>query len=189
MIQRLQSSPVHFKNNALAQQETTQPAQQKTTVVEKFNKVKKAGTDILKDINVFTNTSGGALRGVVDGTIATVGIAAVGKSLKAAKDKKGLGVLAEIGKNLTSDVWGGIKGTASYAKRIFTEDKAMYKHVGELVSLPKKFYCDYMKGNKLIAAGATAVGGALLMLRIFQGKITANEKNAALDHKTKQGHV
>ena len=65
----------------------------------------------------------------------------------------------------------------------------MYKHVGELVSLPKKFYCDYMKDNKLIAAGATATGLAILTLRIFQGKINANEQNAALDHKTKQGHV
>ena len=56
MIQRLQSNPVHFTNNAVAQQTATQPAQQKTTVVEKFNRVKKAGTDILKDFNVFTNT-------------------------------------------------------------------------------------------------------------------------------------
>ena len=189
MIQRLQSSPVHFKNNALAQQETAQPAQQKTTVIEKFNKVKRAGTDILKDINVFTNTSGGALRGVVDGTIATVGIAAIGKSLKAAKDQKGLKVLFEIGKSVAGDCWGAVKGVASYAKRIFTEDKAMYRHVGELVSLPKKFYCDYMKDNKLIAAGATAAGLAILTLRIFQGKINANEQNAALDHKTRQGHV
>ena len=190
MIQRLQYNPVHFKNNTPAtQQAATQPAEQKTTIVDKFNKVKKAGTDILKDVNIITNTSGGAVRGVVDGTIATVGIAALGKSLKAAKNQKGLKVLYEIGKSLAQDSVGALKGTLHYAKRIFTEDKAMYKHVGELISLPKKFYCDYMKNNKLLAAGATVVGGAVLALRIFQGKISANEKNANLDHKTRQGHV
>lgn len=183
MIQPIKSN-INFTGNEAAVQE-----KKKFNAKETFNKVKKGVTDVGKDIITAVNVGGGAIDGVRDAFIVTGATAMVGKALRASKDEKGLKVLGSIATNLIKDTWGGIKGVASWGKRVLTEDKATYKHLGEIFSLPKKFYTSYMKNNKGIAAFATVLGISVFAFRLLQGKIKANEQKANLDHRTNQGHV
>lgn len=183
MIQPIKSNIAFKGNDAQAPVEG-----KKFDVAATYKKVKKGATDIAKDVITAVNVGGGAVDGIRDAVIVTGATSMIAKAVKTAKDEKGLKVLGTIASSILMDGWNGLKGTLSWGKRLLTEDKAMYKHFGELLSLPKKFYGEYMKNNKLIAGVATALGVGVFGFRLLQGKIKANDQKANLDHRTNQGH-
>ena len=155
---------------------------EKTSLKEKFNNFKKATTGILKDFNTVTNTSGGFIRGIADGAIIGSVVGLIGKNIKNA-DGKILGTLKGIG----SDCWSGLGKAVKSLPKVWTQ--APKDNIKGILSLPSKYYTQYLKGNKVIGALATVAGVGVLALRTVQGKMTANMKNANVDHATNLGHV
>ncbi len=184
MIKPIKSNIAFTNNNSQAPIE-----KKKFDVAQTYQKVKKGATDIAKDVITTVNMGGGAIDGIRDGVIVTGATSMIAKAVKASKEEKGLKVLGTIAGNIAKDAWNGVKGTLSWGKRLLTEDKATYKHLGEIFKLPKKFYSEYMKNNKLIAGVATTLGVGVFGFRLLQGKIKANDQKAQLDHRTNQGHI
>ena len=67
--------------------------------------------------------------------------------------------------------------------------KAPIENAKTLATMPKKFYKEYLKGNKAIGALATASGIVVLAFNTLKGKVIANKKNADVDHYTNTGHI
>lgn len=198
MISKLQlNSNINFKSVApapnLNEQNTLQNNQEPQTLTEEnpkkdfsisetYNKAKKSATNVLKNINNVTNVTEGAVRGVVDGIVATTAMGVLGKACKN-NNFNVIGILKDTIVDVAKGAWNSIK----FIPSVIT--KSPLENAKTIIRLPKKFYGDYLKGHKSIAALASVIGACVLAIRITQGKINANKKNADLDHKTNQGHV
>lgn len=147
-----------------------------------FSKTKKGIINTLKNFNTTTNTTLGFIKGLIFGSITTSVVGVMGKNIK---DSKGqiwgttIGILKDAGK--------GIIKTVESAPSLIT--KAPIENIKTLSKLPKKFYKEYLKGNKTTAAIATTLGLGILAYNTLKGKIVANKKNADVDHYTNTGHI
>lgn len=164
-----------------------------TKPLTKFQLLKHKTLDFLKGFNNVTNTTQGAVKGVVEGAVATTVVGVIGKNIKESEGQIS-GTLLGIGKDITK----GLKHAVGFIPSLLT--KSPVENLKNVVTLPKKFYGKgYLNvlnkagegatSHKGTAAIATLVGVGVLALRTIQGKISANEKNADLDHKTNHGHV
>ena len=160
----------------------TEDKEGKVSVSETYNKAKKGVTNFVKKINNVTNVTQGVTRGVIDGVIATTAVGVLGKACKE-NNFNVIGILKDTIKDVAQNAWSAIK----FIPSIVT--KSPLENATTILSLPKKFYSSYLKDHKAIAVLASVVGACVLAGRIIQGKVSANEKNADLDHKTNQGHV
>lgn len=160
---------------------------EKFSITKTYNKAKKGVTDVFKGFNNVTNVSAGAIRGAAEGVVATAAVGVIAKACKE-QDFHIFKTAKQILKDCGSGIWSALK----FVPSLIT--KSPLENIKSITTLPLKFYGTkkidgYLKGHSGIAAIATAVGAAVLALRIIQGKITANQKNADIDHKTNQGHV
>lgn len=158
---------------------TTEKPQKEESV---FSKAKRGLINTLKNYNTTTNTALGVAKGVVFGSITAGAIGVLGKNIK---DSKGqiLGTLTGIIK----DTKNGIAKAILASPSLIT--KAPIDNVKTLAKVPKKFYKEYLKGNKATAAIATLAGLSVLAFNTLKGKIIANKKNADVDHYTNTGHI
>lgn len=193
MIQPLQlNSNISFRattetedvaqKTAIETEATVETEKQTNSLQDKFEKTKKGAADVIKGFNNVTNVTGGTVRGVIEGT---AGLIAVGVFAKNLKDNSGH-LFKTIGGTLT-DAFKGIGKAIKFIPNIIT--KSPLDNVKTLASLPKNFYCKYMKGHSGAATIATAIGLGILAYRSILGKIHANNKNANLDHKLNRGHT
>ena len=169
-------------NNASQTPVITEDKEDKASISETYGKAKKGVTNFIKKINNVTNVTQGTVRGVVDGVIATTAVGVLGKACKVEKFN-----ILGIAKNTIVDVAKGAWNAVKFIPSIIT--KSPLENAKTILRLPKKFYGDYLKGHKAIAVLASVIGASVLAIRMTQGKINANQKNADLDHKTNQGHV
>lgn len=147
-----------------------------------FKKIRNGAINTLKGFNTTTNTSIGFIKGVAAGSVTTCAVAAIGKNIKEA-DGKILGTL----KGVAKDMGKGAKKAILAAPSLIT--KAPIENAKTLATMPKKFYKEYLKGNKAIGALATVSGIAVLAFNTLKGKVIANKKNADVDHYTNTGHI
>ena len=163
------SSGLSFKANTNVNSENSKPS------------LKTRFTDAIKVFNTTTNTVQGVSRGVVEGIFAAGLVGLIGKNIKSAKS------------NIFKTLWGVVKdigavvgATLKSIPGLLTE--APIKNLSNVASLPKKFYKNYLKDNKVTAVLATVAALGVLAFRTIQGKINANLKNADVDHATKTKH-
>jgi len=218
MIQRLQNSNLNFKSSYSPVLQATINSSQNTqqsvvevqeepkksfSIKETYAKAKRGITNTIKGFNNVTSISGGVIQGIVGGLGAGAFTGLIGNACIQAKEGNGLGTFVKFGKSILSDLGNAIVGVGKFAKNLITEDKALYKQIGEALDI-RRFYgkkeikngeeiiqkaSGFLKGNKAIGAAATMVALGVLAFSIIHGKIKANQKNADLDHKTNQGHV
>lgn len=160
---------------------------EKFSITKTYNKTKKGITNVFKGFNNVTNVSAGAIRGAAEGVMATAVVGVVAKACKE-QDFHIFKTAGQILKDCGNGIWSALK----FVPSLIT--KSPLENMKSITTLPLKFFGTkkidgYLKGHGGIAAIATAVGAIVLALRIIQGKITANQKNADIDHKTNQGHV
>ena len=152
-------------------------------VKEKAKGVRNGFLNFLKGINDVTNTTQGFVRGVAEGAAATAVVGILGKSIKEAKGD----IAGTIGNSLK---YTGkcAKKAIGFIPKLITE--APIENLKSVITLPKRFYKDFLgKGNKLAAAAATVIGLGVLGFRTLQGKLFANKANSEIDHyTTPKGH-
>ena len=148
---------------------------QKPNIVKKF-------TDVLKGFNSVAYPTVGTAQGIIQGIATTTAIGVIGKNIKESEAKIP-GTLKGIFKDTKNGLWNTIKKIPN----LF--NKSPKENLGEIVKLPKKFYKDYLKGNKSIGAIATLSGLAVLGFHILMSHFKANRANANIDHNTRQGHL
>lgn len=171
----------------------------KETFLDKINNVKIKGLNALKGVNNVTLTSGGVVRGVAEGALATAAVGVIGKNIK---ESKGQILGTTVG--ILKDAGNGLKKVLSFIPSLIT--KSPLENAKNLLTAPVKFYSNYLnvagkmvketaegasealKTHKATAAIATGVGLVVLGARTLQGKIKANKTNAELDHKVNHGH-
>ena len=170
MIQPLQYNyNLSFKGT-----ETKTEQQKKPSIKEGFVKV-------VKGINTVTGTTQGVVRGAAEGVALTAAIGLIGKNIKEANSdifKTTAGIISDSAKA----AWNTVK----FVPALLT--KAPVENLKNVITLPSKFYKNYLKNTKTTAAIATAAGLGVLAFRTIQGKINANLKNADVDHATKSTH-
>ncbi len=147
-----------------------------------FSKIKNGTINTIKAFNTTTNTTAGIIKGLVGGSLATAAVGILGKNIKESKGQ----------------ILGTLTGTMKDVQKVATKailaapciiTKAPVDNVKSLSKLPKEFYKNYLKGNKATAAVATAAGVAVLAFNTLKGKMSANMKNADVDHYTNTGHI
>lgn len=175
MIQALNSN-LSFKGSP---QETPE---KKANIKDALIAARDVAKDAVKGYNNITGTAQGVGRGLVEGTVAAGVIGLFGKNIKNSQNSF-FGTFKGIG----SDTIKGIGKALNFIPSLIT--KSPLENAKNLIGTPKKFFGEYLKGNKLTAtlAGVGAVG--LLAFRTIQGKMHANLRNANVDHKTNTGHV
>ncbi len=139
------------------------------------------GVDAVKHITTASGIAAGAAKGAAKGVVVTAGVGIIAKNAVGSKG------------TITGTVAGSIQDAFKAAKTAVKSvpdliSKAPAENLKNALSLPKKFYKDYMKGNKAAAVVATFAGLGVLAANVIKGKINANYKNADLDHKTNSGH-
>ena len=147
-----------------------------------FSKIKHGMINVTKGFNTTTNTSAGFIKGLALGAAATGVVGVLGKN---AKESKGQIVGTAVG--VLKDIKNGAIKTIKATPSLIT--KAPIENAKTLLTLPKKFYKEYLKGNAKTAAIATAIGAGVLAYNTLKGKIIANKKNADVDHYTNTGHI
>ncbi len=150
--------------------------------VDIYNNLRNGAINTIKNFNTTTSTSFGFIKGLVFGSVATGTIGVLGKNIKESKGQI-LGTLTGTTKDLGNAAIKTIKASPS----IIT--KAPIENAKTLLTLPKKFYKEYLKGHKGIATIATIAGALILAYNTLKGKIIANKKNADVDHYTNSGHI
>lgn len=170
MIQPLKyGTNIAFKGNEEVSAEKNKPT------------LKKRFVDVIKGVNEVTSTTKGAARGIAEGVVATALIGLVGKNIKENKAnifKSAAGVL----KDATKTAWNVVKSIPALVT------KSPAENIKNVITLPSKFYKNYLKNTKTTAIIATLAGLGVLAFRTIQGKIKANMKNANVDHATKTKH-
>ena len=190
MIQRLQN--INFTSTGIQAQTKEAPdaaiqeqSKEKFSLTQTYTKAKKGVTDVFKTINNVAGVTQGSARGVVEGGIAAAVISVAGKNIKNA-DGKILGTLKGIG----SDLWKTACVLPKTIKAVIV--KSPLDNVKSLAKATVNGTKQLAKGvgkHKLTALVATVSALGVFALRTIQGKVSANDKNASLDHKTNQGHV
>lgn len=154
----------------------------KATPKDAFEATKDLAIGSLKNFNNVANTSQGALRGIAEGAVGAVVIGVLGKNIKNSEGK-----IASTLTGITKDTGKGVAKAVKSIPSLLT--KSPVQNLKSAVSLPKKFLTSYLKGNKITAAAAGAIGLSIAALRTIQGKMNANLHNADIDHKTNRGHI
>ena len=175
---KLEQSP---EKDVVELKDTTQDSE-KTSLKEKFSNFKKTTTGIVKNFNTVTGTTNGVVRGITDFALVGGLVGLFGKNIKNAKGDI-LGTIKGVG----ADCLHGIGKAVKSLPKVWTQ--APKDNIKGILSLPSKFYGQYLKGHKVTAAAATVLGIGALAFRTIQGKMAANMKNADVDHATKLGHV
>lgn len=151
------------------------------TTNEEKTSIKTRALNVLKGVNNVTNTTGGAIRGAAEGIGAAAVIGLIGKNIKESKANI-FGTLGGMAKDTGAAIWSAVK----FVPALIT--KAPVENVKDIVTLPVKFYKNYLKGNKATGALATIAAAGVLAFRTVQGKMNANLKNADIDHATNTKH-
>ncbi len=155
---------------------------EKTSPMEKVKKARTGFLDFLKGINKFSHTTTGAITGAAGGVVAASVVGLLGKNIKQAKGQ--IFATAEgIIKDSAKAVWNVVK----FVPSLLT--KAPVENVKNVVTLPIKFYKNYLKGNKLTGALATLAGLGVLAFGVVRGMFKANIENSDIDHATSSGHA
>ena len=164
-----------FKDASAPQEES------KGGVKEAAHKVRAGFLNTVKGVNKAAGVGTGAVRGIVDGTALAVLVGVIGKNVKEA-DGQIAGAVSGTIKDLAKGAVKAVKAVPS----LFT--KSVLQNVASAAKAAKDSVKDFAKNNKAAAAAAVVTGTALAVLRTFQGKWSANTKNANIDHALNEGH-
>jgi len=154
-----------------------------TETVNQPKSLKTRLMNMAKGYNDITNTSGGALRGIVEGlgTAALVGVFA--KNLKE-HNSTFFPTIGGTIKDIAKEAWELIKLVPKFAKEVIQTES-----VQTILQEPSKLWAKHIKGNNKAALAVILSGTLVFLYRTFEGKIRANIQNAKLDHALKEGHL
>ncbi|MBR3605873.1 MAG: hypothetical protein IKL52_07580 [Candidatus Gastranaerophilales bacterium] len=198
MIQPLKlNSNINFKSNGQLsaanaavvdkrQEAQAQPQQEKKSIVDTYLSAKKTVTGFFKGVNNVLGVSTGAAQGVVEGAVAAGVVGIIGKNIK-----NGEGKILETSVGILKDAWSAIKVVPKTIKNIWLNSPKdnLAKLFKETIPNAVKKIGPGLKKHKASAIIAAGVGVAVFAMRTVQGKVSANIKNANLEHATNQGHV
>ena len=165
MIQPIRSNQVAFRGS----EENKKPS------------LKDRAIGIAKGFNTVTGTSQGFVRGVADGVVAAGVVGLVGKNIKENNSN-----IFDTAKGILKDVGKSVAKVAGFIPSLIT--KAPIENAKDIVMLPVKFFGTYLKGHKLTAAAAVGTALVAVAARTILGKMSANTKNANIDHATGEKH-
>jgi len=147
-----------------------------------FRNIKFGFMNIAKGFNNVKDMASGAVRGAVEGLALGSLVGTFGYNYK---NKKGefFATLGGTVKNIADEGWKFIKNVPS----IITK-RTPLNTVTTVLKEPFKQF-KKLKGNNLTIAASVITALSVLSLRVIQGKINANKKNADIDHSLNEGHV
>ena len=147
--------------------------------------------NLAKGFNNITNTSGGAIRGAIEGISAGVLVGTIGKNIIQSKND-----IFKTIKGTITDVGRAAIGIIKFIPSILT--KAPIENLKNIADLPARFV-KYMlnkpkgmpaaKSNKILVGLTAAIALGFIAFRTIEGKIAANKKNANIDHALNEGHL
>lgn len=149
---------------------------------ETFISLRDSAVGTVKDINDVTCTSAGIAKGVAGGTVGAVAVGVLGKNIKLSNGDI-TGTIKGVAKDVTTSAAKAFK----FVPQLLT--KSPVKNIEIAAGMPKKFFGTYLKGHKVTAALALAVGFGIAAFKTIQGKLNGNLKNANVDHRLNRGHI
>ena len=171
----------------------SQPQQTKNTNVNRFSPVEVA-TDVRKGLNDVGEVTKGATVGIVQGIFAgtasflTLWAVDVLKNLKNPEAQTSM--IKDFAKPIAESVGKAITSIPKAAKALFTQSFGKtLKNV--LVDAPVKMVKAFKNTNRISTPAKAVVGlitAAVVVGNIVKAKLSANEKNAAIDHRWQVGH-
>ena len=168
--------------SSIQTQSQPQKAEENKSLGEKIRNTKRGFLNFVKGFNDVKDTTTGAVRGIVDGLIGASIVGVFGKNLKQ-HDGKFFETLGGVVKDVSSEACKVIRNIPSIITKR-SPLNTVTTALKEPFKLAKK-----LKGNPWTIAAACATGAGIFAYRTIQGKITANKKNANLDHAVNEGHI